>query len=346
MGITSGTVSIMRSFLAFACLLTLTFGARTGNDRELRRTIVNEGKLYDEIKNIFLLEAILIDIERDDAFDLELVPKINGPDDIKQEAIYKYTTGLSPYGLTPDDKFKKFFLNLAGWQGKPDITLPNTKKKTQHLQALFNSLWNELESADKKLYFKKKPFNYPTELQDDNDRKIFLDALKEDVIFLYAAYLQSYLIGQERNENDIQEETTLYRLQSISRKNLKKVVTGEYLMVPTYVRGETVCTDKFTSTSRPEGGRTFLERMPETWDGQYFMDEKDWNEVSEIKFTIRKPSRSACGVHLPEDGDFASGFRTYQREVLLPIGTCFKIKEIRENKEDLYTKYDIKMECV
>jgi len=182
------------------------------------------------------------------------------------------------------------------------------------------------------VYEKKNTFSYPRELKNDNDRERFLDALKKDVILIYAAYLQSVLIEQEQKEKATSGETKLYRLQgSIKEINDK------------YVKGKTICTDRFTSTSRPEDEKTFLEH-DETFDGSHYMPKDEWKKVNEIKITVTKPRNSACGVHLPEDGVYATGFPTYQREVLLPIGTCFKVTE-----KEFALKgsiYNIEVECV
>merc|ERR1712110_36621 len=125
MGITSDIVSIMRSLLAFACLLVVTFGAASGNDRDLRRTI-KEGQLYEKIKDILKLELILYDVGvRDDSVDLGSVPEKN---EIRQVAINKYTTGLIPGSFVSNPIFKDFYPILVAWQGTTAIILPNTKK--------------------------------------------------------------------------------------------------------------------------------------------------------------------------------------------------------------------------
>ena len=245
--------------------------------------------------------------------------------EILQEAINKYTTGLLPQtSVSAGSVFKSFYHDLV--LGKTEITFPNTRKTTHDLQTLFNRLWNgnfeEFLFGGEKLYEKKNTFSYPRELKRDNDRKEFLDALKKDVIFLYAAFLQSFLIEQEQKEK-VGIETKLYRLQG----HIKEVTDK-------YVHGEIVCTDRFTSTTRPENGKTFLER-DETFDGQHYMSKKEWEEVTEMKITITKPKNSACGVHLPENGAYYTGFPTYQREVLLPIGTCFKITEKKFSNDPL-----------
>ena len=49
-----------------------------------------------------------------------------------------------------------------------------------------------------------------------------------------------------------------------------------------------------------------------------------------MKITITKPKNVACGVFLPhkDSGEpYHSDFHSYQREVLLPAGTCFQVLE-------------------
>ena len=60
------------------------------------------------------------------------------------------------------------------------------------------------------------------------------------------------------------------------------------------------------------------------------MDIVEWEEANEMKIIITKPKNEACGVFLPhkDSGEpFHSDFHSYQREVFLPAGTCFRVIE-------------------
>ena len=56
---------------------------------------------------------------------------------------------------------------------------------------------------------------------------------------------------------------------------------------------------RFTSTSKPENGKTFLQ-WEETVNGDgHKTDIEDWKEANEMKIIITKPKNVACGVFLP-----------------------------------------------
>ena len=106
---------------------------------------------------------------------------------------------------------------------------------------------------------------------------------------------------------------------------------------------------RFTSTSKPENGKTFLQ-WEETVNGDgHKTDIEDWKEANEMKIIITKPKNVACGVFLPhkDSGEpFHSDFHSYQREVLLPAGTCFSVIEKKSITNDPITKNKMKMECL
>ena len=105
---------------------------------------------------------------------------------------------------------------------------------------------------------------------------------------------------------------------------------------------------RFTSTSKPENGKTFLQRE-ETDNGMGEMRGNEWKEVNQMKITIKKPKNVACGVFLPSkhSGEpYHSDFHSYQREVLLPAGTCFRVIEKKSITNDPTTKIKMKMECL
>ena len=100
---------------------------------------------------------------------------------------------------------------------------------------------------------------------------------------------------------------------------------------------------RFTSTSKPANGKTFLERE-ETNNGEGPMPIDDWKETNYMKITIKKPAGVACGVYLPHDSDepYHSGFHSDQREVLLPAGTCFEVIKKRETS----TNVEMTLKCL
>jgi len=340
----------METFDFWICLIVLvstsasvsssTIGQITSDD-PLKQSIKLEGKLYDEIKKVLLLETVLHELTKHSEVSLDAVPEKNY---IRQAAIDKYTKGDLPQPKTPDEfwsgsNFKTFYQYLV--QGiKPQTKFPNTRKTTSELQTLYDNLisnFNQFKAGGETLYEKKNKFSYPPELKKDNDRKKFHDALKKDVNYILAAFLQSFLIEQEQKEADIAKQTTLYRLQADFNA-----------LTATYVKDQIVCTDRLTSTSRPENSKTFLT-LEETRSGDgHTMEKHDWELVNKVKMTITKPKDKACGVHLPKTGPYHTGFHSYQREVLLPIGTCFKITKkdpIYKTGTNQIDYYDIRMRC-
>ena len=69
-----------------------------------------------------------------------------------------------------------------------------------------------------------------------------------------------------------------------------------------------------------------------------------------MKIIITKPKNVACGVFLPHkdsDEPFHSDFHSYQREVLLPAGTCFRVIEKKSISNDPNKpEIKMKMECL
>lgn len=107
---------------------------------------------------------------------------------------------------------------------------------------------------------------------------------------------------------------------------------------------------RFTSTSKPENGKTFLQQE-ETDNGVFGeMSRDEWKEVNQMEITIKKPKDVACGVFLPskDSGEpYHSDFHSYQREVLLPAGTCFRVIEKKSISNDPNNpKIEMKMECL
>ena len=87
---------------------------------------------------------------------------------------------------------------------------------------------------------------------------------------------------------------------------------------------------RFTSTSKPENGKTFLQWEETKTRIEGKMRESEWKEVNQMKITIKKPKNVACGVYLPHEDSgepYHSNFDSDQREVLLPAGTCFQVLE-------------------
>ena len=106
---------------------------------------------------------------------------------------------------------------------------------------------------------------------------------------------------------------------------------------------------RFTSTSKAENGKTFLQREEtDNGDGRK-MHIDEWEEANEMKITITKPKNVACGVFLPHKDSgkpYHSDFHSYQREVLLPAGTCFREIEKTSITNDPIPKIKMKMECL
>ena len=80
------------------------------------------------------------------------------------------------------------------------------------------------------------------------------------------------------------------------------------------------------------------------------MRQGEWEEVNQMKITIKKPKNVACGVFLPSKISgkaYHSAFHSYQREVLLPAGTCFRVIEKKSISNDPNNpKIEMKMECL
>ena len=92
-----------------------------------------------QIKKVLLLETVLHELTKHSEVSLDAVPEKN---EIRQEAIDKYTKGDLPQPKTPDEfwsgsNFKTFYQYLV--QGiKPQTKFPNTRKTTSELQTLYN----------------------------------------------------------------------------------------------------------------------------------------------------------------------------------------------------------------
>ena len=95
---------------------------------------------------------------------------------------------------------------------------------------------------------------------------------------------------------------------------------------------------RFTSTSKPENGKTFLQREETNSGINGETSDSEWEKVNQMKITIKKPKNVACGVYLPHEDSgepYHSNFDSDQREVLLPAGTCFQVLEKSVSNGDI-----------